>query len=400
MTILIDLSVAGVNTGPFNLYSDADGYTSAFATNITRQQLLDGYPAVVAAGTTNIKLQSLSDICPNDTILPVSTTTSTTSTSTSTTSTTSTTTTSTSSTTTTTTTASALLICGIWNSITQPQTYYDENDNPVTYQLLVITGGSQFDFYKLILPGEIINTAASTVKVLSYTAQTATNLIANSSELPAPDPQWEDVLFETTDNNTIYKYSVALNIWVSVPYGQETTTYNVDPVTWQINFDYTPPYIGTIGDPLASESPSRVQNTNIHPVLTMTLGGNLVTTDGRVIPINYTSTYTSILQEFESESNDCQNFRPTTTSTTTTAPPEAGITLSVSNTSAALACALYGDPGNEVYYYLDDPIWYISTGLYQNPQETLFAPGGFWYCDGVYARLWGGTEFVGLPVEC
>ena len=80
MTILIDLSVAGVNTGPFNLYSDADGYTSAFATNITRQQLLDGYPAVVAAGTTNIKLQSLSDICPNDTILPVNATTSTTTT--------------------------------------------------------------------------------------------------------------------------------------------------------------------------------------------------------------------------------------------------------------------------------------------------------------------------------
>jgi hypothetical protein len=100
MTILIDLSVAGVNTGPFNLYSDADNYTSAFATNITRQQLLDGYPAVVDAGTTNIKLQSLSDICPNDTILPVSTTTSTTSTSTSTTTTTS---TSTSTTTTTTT---------------------------------------------------------------------------------------------------------------------------------------------------------------------------------------------------------------------------------------------------------------------------------------------------------
>ena len=104
MTILIDLSVAGINTGPFNLYSDADGYTSAFATNITRQQLLDGYPAVVLNGTTNIKLQSLSDICPNDTILPVSTTTSTTSTSTSTTTTTST-STSTSTTTTTTTVA-------------------------------------------------------------------------------------------------------------------------------------------------------------------------------------------------------------------------------------------------------------------------------------------------------
>ena len=80
MTIFIDLSVAGINTGPFNLYSNADAYASAFATNITRQQLLDGYPAVVLNGTTNIKLQSLSDICPNDTILYLNATTSTTTT--------------------------------------------------------------------------------------------------------------------------------------------------------------------------------------------------------------------------------------------------------------------------------------------------------------------------------
>jgi hypothetical protein len=102
MTILIDLSVAGINTGPFNLYSDADGYVTAFALNVTRQQLLDGYPAVVPNDTLNIKLQSLSDICPNDTILPVITTTTTTSTSTSSTTTTSTTATPTTTTTTTT----------------------------------------------------------------------------------------------------------------------------------------------------------------------------------------------------------------------------------------------------------------------------------------------------------
>ena len=202
------------------------------------------------------------------------------------------------------------IVCGTWNSITSTQ--YDP-DSGTYYELLGITGGSQFDFYKLFLPGEIINTGTSTARVLSYTAQSATNLIANSSQLPPPDPQWEDVLFETTDTNTIYKYSVGTNTWVPVPYGQETTTYAVDPVTWKFNFDYTPPYIGTIGDPLATEVPSRVQNTNIHPVLTMTLGGNLVTTGGRVIPINEISTYTSILQERESESNDCQNFRPTIT---------------------------------------------------------------------------------------
>jgi hypothetical protein len=89
----------------------------------------------------------------------------------------------------------------------------------------------------------------------------------------------------------------------------------------------------------------------------------------------------------------------TVTPTPSASPPEAGITLSVSNDSAAQACAFYGDPGNEVHYYADD-IWIIATGLYQNPAMTLFAPADFWYCDGQYARLWNGTEFVGLPVTC
>jgi hypothetical protein len=39
----ITLVVAGSDTGPFNLYSNADGYLSAFASNVTRAQLLAGY---------------------------------------------------------------------------------------------------------------------------------------------------------------------------------------------------------------------------------------------------------------------------------------------------------------------------------------------------------------------
>ena len=73
------------------------------------------------------------------------------------------------------------------------------------------------------------------------------------------------------------------------------------------------------------------------------------------------------------------------------------ITLSVSNDSAAQACAFYGDPGSEVTYYADD-IWYIAYGLFQDATLTLPAPANFWYCDGQYARLWNGIEFVGLPV--
>ena len=79
MIILIDLTVAGIDTGSFDLYSNADVYTTPFAQNITRQQLLDGYQATVDNSTITIMLRSLNNVCPGDTFLPVDTTTSTTS---------------------------------------------------------------------------------------------------------------------------------------------------------------------------------------------------------------------------------------------------------------------------------------------------------------------------------
>jgi hypothetical protein len=295
MTVLITLSGVGSNTGPtFNLYSSPDGTTyTPIILGIDKTLLQPGYTINVPDGTTSIKVTSVGQ-CANSEIATIVL-------------------------------IPASIICGSWNSITGEEYMqsgtgswaYDADGNeywaedPGTYyQLLKITGGSRFDFYKLFLPGEIIDTALSTARVLSYTTQAQTYLIANASELPTPDPQWEGVLHETIDTNTIYKYVVASNTWVPVPYGQETTTYNVDGYNWNFNFDYTPPYIGTLGDP---ELPSVEYNqgNNINPILTMTLGGNLVTTGGRVIPINETSTYTSILQVFESESTGCQNFTST-----------------------------------------------------------------------------------------
>jgi hypothetical protein len=171
------------------------------------------------------------------------------------------------------------------------------------------------------------------------------------------------------------------------------------------------------------------QSTNGNPAYSLRFTGTIITDYPRTLVIDTTSvygTYTAGLSP-RTDLNDCPTTTPTPTPTPTrtatpsisitptrtvtptptrtvtptpsASPPEAGITLSVSNTSAAQACAFYGDPGQEVYYYADD-IWYIATGLYQDIGETLFAPGGFWYCNGVYARLWGGTEFVGLPVSC
>ena len=102
MTVLITLTIAGTDTGPFDLYSNVDGYVSAFETTVSKAALLAGYPsALVPNGTTTIRVKS-KGTCVNYVDIPViTTTTTTTTTGTPTT----TTTTSSSSTTTTTTTS-------------------------------------------------------------------------------------------------------------------------------------------------------------------------------------------------------------------------------------------------------------------------------------------------------
>jgi len=89
MTVLITLTTAGSNTGPFNLYSNIDGYVSAFETGVSKVSLLAGYSsALVPDYTTTIRIMS-SGACTNyiDVLLSsTSTTTSTSSTTTTTTS--------------------------------------------------------------------------------------------------------------------------------------------------------------------------------------------------------------------------------------------------------------------------------------------------------------------------
>lgn len=80
MTAIITLTTIGTDAGPFNLYSNLDGYTSAFAVGITDTQLLTGYASdVVPDGTTIIRAKSFG-ICTNFIdllILPAPTTTTT-----------------------------------------------------------------------------------------------------------------------------------------------------------------------------------------------------------------------------------------------------------------------------------------------------------------------------------
>ncbi|MHA2375719.1 MAG: hypothetical protein ACXAB9_06090 [Candidatus Thorarchaeota archaeon] len=65
MEALLTLTTAGNNTGPFNLYSDVDDYTSAFETGVAKSDLVSGYlTAAIPDYTTIVRVESDS-LCDN-----------------------------------------------------------------------------------------------------------------------------------------------------------------------------------------------------------------------------------------------------------------------------------------------------------------------------------------------
>ena len=101
MTVLITLTTAGADSGPFDLYSDLDGYISAFESGVSKAALEAGYASSLVPDYTNtIRVKSNGVYCTNYTNIPVGTTTTTTS-----------------STTTTTTTAAPTLAPGTISSV-------------------------------------------------------------------------------------------------------------------------------------------------------------------------------------------------------------------------------------------------------------------------------------------
>lgn len=104
MNVLIQLTTAGLDTGPFNLFSDLDSFGVPFEVGVTKVDLLAGYlSTLVPDGTTTIRVCSTALYCANCidiTIEPLPTTTTTSSSSSSTSTTTSTSTSTTTSTTT------------------------------------------------------------------------------------------------------------------------------------------------------------------------------------------------------------------------------------------------------------------------------------------------------------
>jgi len=80
MTVLITLTIAGSDSGPFNLYSNLDGFTAAFESGVSKASLLAGYSsALVPDYTTTVRVKS-NGVCVNyvDILLESTTTTTTT----------------------------------------------------------------------------------------------------------------------------------------------------------------------------------------------------------------------------------------------------------------------------------------------------------------------------------
>jgi hypothetical protein len=149
MTVLITLTSAGADAGPFDLYSDTDGYLTAFATGISKATLLGGYlSSAVPDGTTSIRIVS-TGTCTNYIYVSVEGTT----------------TTSTSSTTTTTTTTIAPLMA-YWYASKIPgcpnNATYTVSKNSVIVASGVLGVGASGSF--VIVEGDVVeitNTSAA-----------------------------------------------------------------------------------------------------------------------------------------------------------------------------------------------------------------------------------------------
>ena len=79
-TVLITLTTAGANTGPFDLYSDADSYVTPFENNVPKASLVSGYTSSLVPDLATIVRVKSDAACTNYIDLTIVTTTTTTTT--------------------------------------------------------------------------------------------------------------------------------------------------------------------------------------------------------------------------------------------------------------------------------------------------------------------------------
>lgn len=69
--VLVQLISAGTDTGPFNLYSNSDGFVSTFESNIPKLSLLSGIVVEVPIGTVVVRISSANPECSNYIDVPI-----------------------------------------------------------------------------------------------------------------------------------------------------------------------------------------------------------------------------------------------------------------------------------------------------------------------------------------
>ena len=81
MTVLLTLTTAGSDSGPFNLYSNLDGYVTAFETGVSKSALVAGYSSSLVPDYATIIRVTSTGSCINHTditLIEITTTTTTT----------------------------------------------------------------------------------------------------------------------------------------------------------------------------------------------------------------------------------------------------------------------------------------------------------------------------------
>ena len=54
MTVFLQLTIAGSDVGPFDIYTDSDNYATAVQSNVTRQTLVTGFNCTVIPNDATI----------------------------------------------------------------------------------------------------------------------------------------------------------------------------------------------------------------------------------------------------------------------------------------------------------------------------------------------------------
>lgn len=222
MNVLITLTTAGVDTGPFNLYSNVDSYTTAFETNISRGILVAGYTStIVPPGTSAIRVKSMG-VCTNYvdiTVTVPSTTTTTTTASGTTTST----TTAAPVITTTTTTAAPVPTTTTTTTYVGPATTTTTSTTPIppATTTTTTTGGG----------GGTTTTTTTAAGTTSTTSTTTTSIFVSCEEWRNDTAGEVIVTYTPCGSSTpVSGYAVATTSSICAVYGSVTVTSG-DPLT-------------------------------------------------------------------------------------------------------------------------------------------------------------------------